>query len=243
MPKNPSRRQQQASRRNLEGHYGPRTEEGRSKAARNGLRNKGIKTAKARAHQVAGRWGANTETYYNYAGCLECKKDCQWPSFSVRTPLLKMPLGCLKEVLDAQPARCFYYFEGFCLASYVAAGGIRGSSLCILDGGFADFTARRLGQAGSEPQTVELRERMRIWSLKLEMFGYLQALREKGPRDTEWTARMIHVVREVSTMLPKCTLCRMEPWRRLADLDEVLEQLYFANLVRPEASGKPPGQF
>jgi len=232
MPKNPSTRQQEASKKNLRGSYGPKTEEGKRKVALNGLQNEGIRTAKARARQVAGRWGSKTETFYSYAGCLECQKKCLWPSFSAKTPLGEMPLECLREVLEEKPERCFYYFEGFCCGSYRADHGTsEGAALCILDDGFADFTAKRLGETdGAAAEIVELRERKRVLALKKEMEGYLEILRQQGMNDVEWTPRMIHVVRLVAEILRRCGLCRLESWRSLSDLDEILERLYLGDL-------------
>lgn len=233
MPKNPSGPQREASKRNLKGHYGPKTEAGKLKSSKNGVQNKGIKKAKQRAVQIASRWGPKTETFYSYANCLGCLKDCLWPSFSVKTPLdgESMPLGCLKEVLEERPGRCFYYFEGFCYGSYVAENAASVPATCILDDGFAEVTAQRLGKPAKDAVEVELKERKRIWLLKKEMASYIEILRQQGPNDAVWTPRMVFVVRELQQMLGKCGLCRMEPWRSLADLDEILEQLYLGEIL------------
>jgi hypothetical protein len=233
MPKNPSGLQQQASKRNLKGHYGPRTEAGKIKSSSNGAQNKGIKKAKQRAHQIAGRWGPRTETFYSYANCIGCVKNCLWPSFSLETPLdgRSMPLECLKEVLESKPARCFYYFEGFCCGTYSAENRPTVPAMCVLDDGFADATAKRLGRPAKDAVGVELRERKRIVRLKKEMVKYMAILRQHGPNDVAWTPRMTFVCREFERILGGCGLCRMEPWRSLADLDEILEQLYHGVLA------------
>jgi hypothetical protein len=231
MPKNPSKRQQEASRKNLRGKYGPKTEEGKRKVALNGLQNKGAVTAKARARQIAGRHGPKTETFYSFAGCLECKKLCLWPSFSLETPLDKMPLECLKEVLEERPGRCFYYFEGFCCGTYIAdQGSSSGTVPCILDDGFAARSMERLGKRDGLADRVELGERKRVWALKKEMEGYLETLRRHGPNNVVWTPRMVYVVREMSKMLRTCRVCKLESWRSLADLEEIVEQLCMGDL-------------
>jgi hypothetical protein len=238
MPRNPSKRQSEASRRNLRGKQGPKTSAGKSRAALNGSLNQGIKTAKARALQIAGRWGAKTETFYSYVGCVQCKKDCLWPSFSLETSLLDMPLGCLREVLEEKPNRCFYYFEGFCCGSHgVERGAGNGIVSCILDDGFAGSTMKRLGVLAGEAEKVELRERKRVWALKKEMVGYLDSLRRQGLGEAVWTPRMIYAASEMSKMLRTCGFCKLEPWRNLSSLEEVLERLYTGELP-PSARGK-----
>jgi hypothetical protein len=232
MPKNPSERQREASKRNLKGHYGPKTEEGKLKSSRNGLQNIGDTRAKQRARQIAGRWGPKTETFYSYANCLGCVKNCLWPSFSVETPLDgSMPLGCLKEVLEERPSRCFYYFEGFCCGSYATVKGASLPAACVLDDEFAEVTAQRLGKLAKDAVQVELKERKRIWRLKKEMASYLEVLRQQGPKEAVWTPRMIYVSREFQSILRGCRLCRLEPWRSSADLDETLELLFQGELI------------
>jgi len=142
-----------------------------------------------------------------------------------------MPLDCLREVLEEKPGRCFYYFEGFCCASYVADGGLATEPACVLDDGFAQAGARRLGRRDEDPVKVELRERKRISLLKREMGKYLPMLRERGARDAIWTPRMIFVVKEFAKILHGCRFWRMEAWRSLPEMDEILIQLYEGGLV------------
>lgn len=222
MPRNPSPKQVEASRANLVGHYGPKTSQGRQKVAKNGERNKGVKSAKARARVIHGRWGALTGTFYSWARCAECRKTCIWPSFSVKTSHDSLPLRCLENVLTKDPNRCFYYFEGLCC---VPSDGkdVGMGSRCILDTSFLDMFRNKGSEARAELVGRELSIRRKTVALKAEMSLYTERMRSWGPDALDITPRMKYVMRHFQNLLRVCAGCRLETWRARAGWDDVLE--------------------
>ena len=183
MPRNPSQKQREASRRNLRGHHGPKTEKGKQVVASNGTHNKGVKTAKARAKVLAARHGPNTDTFYSFAGCLTCQKHCMWPSFSSETPYRQLPLSCLEEVVRDRPDRCFYNLEGICCVQLSSASAKEG---CILDTAFL-YTFPVLDGDSLRREAAELKNRREVVALKKEIALYLDEIRRHGPSSVIWT--------------------------------------------------------
>src|SRR5688500_17052846 len=134
MTRNPSRKQRIASARNIRGKEGPKTVEGKARSAANGrLNRRGIPLAKTLAKAIAHNLKHDSQSFYSH--CLTCQKECQWPSFSIKTSLENFPIGCLEEVVRKEPARCFYYFQGLCCAPIATNLGPE-SIDCILEPGF-----------------------------------------------------------------------------------------------------------
>lgn len=233
MPRNPSEKQRNASRRNLAGHHGPKTASGKKKVAENGRCNKkGTKTAKARARIIGGRWDV-TNTFYSYAGCLYCDRDCLKRSFSSKTLLSALPLYCLKGVLTARPERCFYYFEGICCIDVAGTKAPRSrKDICILDG----EQILAIYQSGTnldvrQLQQRELRDRLKSISRKKEMARYLSQVRNSLGKNLSFTPRMKHVVRYYQSIVKNNKFCRFEPSRKYrSDLDKFLLLLLDQNL-------------
>jgi len=224
MPSNPSRKQSEASRRNLRGKEGPKTIAGKEASAANGAKNRGTKTAKARAKIIAGRQGLNDDSFYARAGCLSCQKHCMWPSFSVTTRFNQMPLGCLEEVLVSQPDLCFYYLEGLCLADFREGSATPAyGTICVTEPRFLrSFRPRDTAVSDEALNRLELGFRNQIISFVNEAELYLRRLRQQGCEETELHPRMIRILRILQDVLRRCRPCRFTGWKGHYESDDCL---------------------
>ena len=222
MPRNPSSRQVEASRANLAGRYGPKTTRGKKRAAQNGELNKGVKTAKARAKVIYGRWGAETETFYSLARCTECGRKCIWPSFSIRTLHGDLPLPCLEKILKERPSNCFYFFEGRCCVPS-EGNDISAGPLCILDTTFLD-AFKSSGDNCPELARREMAARRKTVAMKREMLLYAEKMKDWGWDAMTITPRMKYVMRYLRGVLRMSRPCGLEHrWRDRDEPNDVLE--------------------
>lgn len=227
MPKNPSKKQRAASRKNLYGKQGPKTIKGKIRSAQNGRLNKGVKTAKSRAIVLAARWKNGTNTFYHHARCIDCEDVCTYKSFSHKTPIREMPLRCLERIIREKPDRCFYYFEGVCSLGFRKnpKEPVDDCS-CLFEPNLLESYRQKPNQTEPELERLELNYRLRNMSYKNEMKKYLQIIHHRGPEHVNWTPRMKHLVRFFSDVMRLRVYCRFEPsWSEQREWDEALEWL------------------
>jgi len=223
VPRNPSLSQIEASRRNLRGKAGPKTEGGKRTSAANGRKNQGTKTAKARARIINARHGINTESFYAYADCLNCTKHCAWPTFSPTTAFRDLPLGCLEEVLVSRPDRCFYHLEGLCLADFRKLASTHPGRLCVIEPRFIHtFEVSDHNVNDESLNRAELEFRRKIIRLVTEARAYIQRLRREELTEVEIHPRMMSVLRLLRKALNNCAPCQYTPWRDYDDWDRWL---------------------
>lgn len=232
MPFNPSPRQSEASRRNLLGHEGPRTPEGKARSAANGARNKGANTARARARVIQARHGLNEDSWYAAAGCLGCGRECHWPSFADSTPHSRMPLPCLERVLTSRPERCFYHLEGLCLADFHQTHACPVSDgTCVTDPSFPATLGANIKPGSSSADRKELAFRRRIMRLAKEAKHYLAQLRADARRETRPHPRMVRVLRQLRLALNGCRACKYTQYKDSSTWDHVLEAIADGSLL------------
>jgi len=224
MTRNPSRRQIIASRENLRGQHGPKTTAGKKICANNGFKNKGAKSAKAKAKAILERWGESTKSFYSYAGCAYCELPCLWSRFSIETYHSRLPLACLRKVLQEDPGKCFYYFNGVCCASNSIA--YQRTSACILDAHFLDNYINICPPGRSENYEMDFRKN--IYSKKREATRYISQL--KRSKNQELSPRMLYVFRFLQPIIHDSSYCQLEPWRKFSQNDEDIDWLLNINV-------------
>jgi len=224
MPKNPSHLQKVASRNNLKGHHGPKTERGKKRSAQNGNLNKGKMTAKKRAKVLSDRWKKGTNTFYQIL-CKNCNKNCKWFSFSPESPHHEMPLGCLEEVIDEDLTRCFYYFDGICCATLqMKQSNHTGRNPCVVDSDFLEYFRESQDESEETLANKEMGIRHLNLAMIKEMRRYLDEIRRNGLNGLELTPRKVYVIRYFQQVVQRCEPCKLSDLTS-RDWDEALEWL------------------
>lgn len=224
MPLNPTPEQSKASRRNLRGKEGPKTPGGKARSSANGQKNRGVKTAQARARVIDKRHGLKEDSFYAAANCLTCPLKCPAPSFTNTTPHPSLPLACLERVIQTDPRRCFYHLEGLCLAQGrhdIPPGSI---TTCVVERRFVAGFAASSDKDATVATNRELVFRKRMIRLITEAKAYLLQLRQQGSENVPPHPRLVRVARTLGEFLNRCGSCKYTPYQSPSDWDELLQR-------------------
>jgi hypothetical protein len=221
MPRNPSSKQRIASAKNLEKNYGPKTPAGKAISALNGKKNKGAKTAKARARILNARWkekGGIKGTFYDLSGCLHCQKVCPGRSFSQNAVISDYSFACFSNVIAEHNHTCFYYFHGLCGVRYNKAE--LPDNYCIID----DQNLTGFGpETDKNRYNDELGYRRKFMKLKAKLSAYLE---NRVAGDDPFPTEICDVIKELREIFSSYKMCKMEV-KEFSELNEHIQDLVY----------------